>query len=208
MDENKKITYSSNSNKSREEASREQRKLPEKKIERVVSGEVKVKKKGFFSKMRDNLVSDDASSVKSYIFNDVLIPSFKKAVSDIVTNGIDIMLYGEARHSNKSTNSSRVSYTKFYDRDSDTRYRNNRSNYSYNDVVVPTKADGERILDVLDDTIATYGCASVADFYDAVGVSTQYTDNNYGWTSIASARVVPVTDGWRIDLPRAMPINN
>lgn len=207
MDENKKIIYSSNSNKSREEASREQRKLPEKKIERVVTGEVKVKKKGFFSKMRDNLVSDDASSVKSYIFNDVLIPSFKKAVSDIVTNGIDIMLYGEARHSNKSTNGSRVSYTKFYDRDSDTRYRNNRSNYSYNDVVVPTKADGERILDVLDDTIATYGCASVADFYDAVGVSTQYTDNNYGWTSIASARVVPVTDGWRIDLPRAMPIN-
>lgn len=208
MDEIKKITYGSNSNKSREEAAREQRKLPEKKIERVVTGEVKVKKKGFFSKMRDNLVSDDASSVKSYIFNDVLIPSFKKAVSDIVTNGIDIMLYGEARHSNKSNNSSRVSYTKFYDRDSDNRYRGSRSAYSYNDIVVPTKADGERILDVLDDTISTYGCASVADFYDAVGVSTQYTDNNYGWTSIASARVVPVTDGWRIDLPRAMPINN
>lgn len=206
MDDIQKIGYGSNSNKSKEVAASGLR-PPEKKIERVVQSDVKVKKKGFLSKMREALISDDSASVKSYIFNDVLIPSFKRAVSDIITNGIDIILYGEARHSNKSSNS-RVSYTKYYDSSRDERYSSpRRSDYSYNDIVVPTRAEAERVLDVLDDTIAQYGVASVADFYDTVGVTGQYTDNNFGWKSIAGAQVRGVRDGWQIYLPRPIQIN-
>lgn len=205
MDEIQKLSYGSNSNKSKEVMTSVPR-PPEKKVDRVVQSEVKVKKKGFLSKMREALISDDSASVKSYIFNDVLIPSFKKAVSDIITNGIDIILYGEARHSSKSSGS-RVSYTKYYDSSRDERYSSRRSDYSYNDIIVPSRAEAERVLDVLDETISAYGVASVADFYDTVGVTGQYIDNNFGWKSLAGAQVRPSRDGWQIYLPRPMPIN-
>lgn len=202
MDNNYIPDYPTNSYKSKQPDTN-----PEKKINKVVD-DVKVKKKTGFSKFKEALISDDTGSVKSYILNDVLIPSFKKAISDIVTNGIDIILYGESRHSSKSNNGSRISYTSYYNRESDNSYRSTRSGYDYNNIVVSSKAEAERVLEALDDVIASYGIASVADFYDLVGVTGQYTDNNYGWRSITTAKSVPTRDGWLIVLPKAMPIRS
>ena len=42
---------------------------------------------------------------------------------------------------------------------------------------------------------------------DLVGVTGNYTDNKYGWTNIRNAEVVRVRDGYRIKLPRALPID-
>ena len=73
--------YTSNSHKSREAI--EDKTLPEKKVEAVVSAPVKTKKRGGFRKFTDVIVAEDAANVKSYIFTDVLIPAIKKAISDI-----------------------------------------------------------------------------------------------------------------------------
>ena len=78
--------YKSNSYKSKEN------KPPEKNVKKVVSGSAKVKKKSDLSKVKDAFISEDAHNVTSYILMDVLIPAVKKAVSDIVTNGIDMIL--------------------------------------------------------------------------------------------------------------------
>ena len=53
-----------------------------------------------------------------------------------------------------------------------------------------------------------YGLVRVADFYDLVGVTGNYTDNKYGWTNIRSAEIVRLRDGgYVIKLPRAMQID-
>ena len=62
------------------------------------------------------------------------------------------------------------------------------------------------VLARMDELIDTYGMVSVADLYDLVGISGNYTDNKYGWTNIKSARIVRVRDGYRIEMPRAMVI--
>mgnify|MGYP004450855969 CR=1 FL=1 len=82
--------YPSNSHKAREE-------VAEKKVEKVVSGKTSTKKKSGMRKLSDTFLSEDVSNVKSYIFSEVLLPAAKKLVSDIVTNGIDMLLYGEIR---------------------------------------------------------------------------------------------------------------
>ena len=46
-------------------------------------------------KFADVFISEDVNNVKSYIVMDVLVPAIKKAISDIVTNGIDMILYGK-----------------------------------------------------------------------------------------------------------------
>ena len=59
----------------------------------------------------------------------------------------------------------------------------------------------------MDDLIETYGLVSVADFYDLVGVTGDYTDNKYGWTDLRNANVIRVRDGYMIKLPRALLLN-
>lgn len=118
-------------------------------------------------------------------------------------------MYGEARHTTKNNANSRISYSSYYNRGNEPRYEQRRSNYICDDIVVPSRAEAEKVLDVLCEAISQYGIASVADFYDAVGItSNQYTDYNYGWTNLSAAKTVPVRDGWVIVLPQPMPINN
>lgn len=198
--------YVSNSYKSKEEAAKKQ----EKKIERVVSGPVKQKKKSEIRKLTDVFVSEDVTNVKSYILMDVLVPAIKKAVSDIVTNGIDMILYGESGRSQKrSSGASRVSYRSYYDKERDRRdYEPRaRTGYDFDEYILNNRGEAEEVLSQMDDLIATYGLVSVADYCELIGVRGNYTDNNYGWTNIRSARVVPVRDGYVIKLPRAMPLN-
>ena len=184
-----------------------------KKVEKVISGKVKTKKKSEISKFADVFISEDASNVKSYIFMDVLVPAIKKAISDIVTDGIDMILYGETgrskRRSSGSNNSSYVSYNRYSDRDRrderrETSYRSAR--YDFDDVTFDRKSDAEITLDKMDEIIETYGVVTVADLYDLIEVSGNYTDSKYGWTNLSSAEIIHVRDGYKLKLPRVRPV--
>lgn len=193
--------YASNSHKSRAEAAKQDHK-----VEKVVSGTVKTKKKTGLNKMANVFISEDAGNVKSYILMDVLVPAVKKAISDIVTNGIEMMLYGETGRK-KNSNSSRISYRDYYKDDRRSRDRVvSRSSYDYDDIILETRGEAEDVLSRMDEIMDTYGIVSVADFYDLVGVTGSFTDNKYGWTNIRSANVLRTRDGYMIKLPKATPI--
>lgn len=198
--------YKPNSNKYKEEQALANKE--EKKIEKVVTGKVITKKEGFFSKMFRGLISEDAKDVKSYVFGDVLIPAIKKAISDIVSDGIDIILYGESSGKKRRSPAERVSYRSYYDRSNDYRRPSPvYSDYSYDNIILETRGEAEEVLARMDELIDTYKLVSVADLKDLVGITGNYTDNRYGWTSIRSAEVVRVRDGYTIKMPRPMPID-
>ena len=81
------------------------------------------------------------------------------------------------------------------------------SRYSYDTITLDTRGEAEEVLARMDEIIDTYKMVRVADFYDLVGVTGNYTDNKYGWTNIRNAEVIRVRDGYRIKLPRALPID-
>ena len=193
--------YKSNSHKSKEENS-------EKKVEKIVTGSVRSKKKNELNKLADVFIAEDISNVKSYILQDIIIPAIKTAISDVVTNGIDMILYGETGKTKKST-SSRVSYRDYYssnDRKSSYSSASRRS-YSYDDIILDNRAEAEEVLVRMDELIEAYGVASVGDLYDLVGLTGDYTDNKYGWTNLRSAQAVRVRDGYLLKLPKALPLN-
>ena len=181
----------------------------EKKVQKVVRGKVKTKKKK--TSLKDIFISEDAANVKSYVFMDVLVPAVKKAISDIVRDGIDMILYGEARSRKSSSNASYVSYRSYSDRDrrEERRYSDSRvrSAYSYDDIILENRGEAEDVLTRMDELIDTYGIVSVADMYDLVGISGNYTDNKYGWTNLRNAEPVRVRDGYMLKLPKPGPIN-
>jgi hypothetical protein len=177
-------------------------------VQKVTKGKVKMKKKSEFHKLADTFISEDASKVKSYVVGDVLIPAIKKAISDIVTNGIDMILYGETGRSKRST-SSRVSYRDYYDSRRDDRRPDTsslRSRYDFNDVIFESREEAKEVLERMDELIDLYGVASIADFYDLAGITGNYTDNKYGWTNLSAADIVRVRDGYMIKLPRVRPL--
>ena len=73
--------------------------------------------------------------------------------------------------------------------------------------VFDTRKEAEEVLDRMDDLIDTYGVVSVADLYDLVGISGNYTDNKYGWTNLRNADVQRVRDGYLLKLPKALPFD-
>jgi len=199
--------YKPNSHKYKEDQNRSS---PEKKVEKVIAGTVKSKKKSEIRKFTDVFISEDIDNVKSYILLDVLIPAIKKAISDIVTNGIDMILYGETGKIKSNSTASKVSYRSYYDG------RNGRRDYSairtkisynYDDIIFDNRGEAEDVLSRMDELISTYGLVSVADLYDLVGVTGNYTDNKYGWTNIRNASVIRVRDGYMLKLPKALPLD-
>ena len=126
--------YKSNSDKARQEQQ------SEKKVEAVITGAAKTRKKGEMQKFADVFIAEDANNVKSYILMEVIVPAVKKAISDIVTTGIDMILYGEAGRSKKNGTASKVSYRNYYDQGGD-RVRagsvgNRRNTPDYDDMIL------------------------------------------------------------------------
>ena len=199
--------YKPNSHKSKEE----NKALPDEreKLEKIIKGTAKTKKNEM-RKLRDVFISEDVKSVKSYIFMDVLVPSIKDAIEDIVTNGIRMILRGETS-ARKSSSASKISYNRIYDsKINNDRFARDSSpspRYSYNDIILESRGEAEDVIDRMEEIIEEYGFVRVADLYDLVGVTGDYTDNKYGWTNIRSAEPVRVRNGYMLRLPRAIPLN-
>lgn len=182
---------------------------PDKKLEKVVNGEAKTRKKSEVKKFANIFVPEDVENVKSYILIDVIVPGIKNAIADVVS----IMLFGEAgRLGARNTKGSRVSYQRYYDDRRDDRRDYGRpraaAGFEYDDIVFETRGDADLVLDQLESAIHTYGIVSVADLYDLAGITCRsYTANKYGWTDIQSGKVVRIRDGYILELPRTVQIN-
>lgn len=194
--------YKSNSYRSKELPKEPLKERP--KVEKVVEGRVRSKKKGYLHKCAEVFISEDVSSVKSYLIMDVLIPNIKKAISD----GVDMILYGDTGRGKRMSTSKTPYHRAYYEKSNDTpRSPRLRSGYDFDDIILDTRGDAERVLSQLDDIIDTYGIASVADMYDLVGKSGNYTDCKYGWTDLRMASVVRTGDGYMLKLPKALPLD-
>ena len=185
----------------------------EKKVNKVVEGAVKTQQKGKARKFADVFVHEDISTVKSWVFQDVIVPAITDLVEDIVTNGIRMILRGETGSRKKRDRDGYVSYRDYSrrddrdrDRDRDRR-RDSGSRFDYEDLIFESRGDAEAVLNELEDAIDQYGLVSVAELYDAAGKTAPYTANRYGWTNLRHADISRVRGGYVIRLPRAVPID-
>lgn len=202
--------YKPISQKSKTEQNRPQEERQ--KLQKVVKGTVRTKKKSELHKFADVFISEDVENVKSYILMDLIIPGIKRILFDIVTDGADMFLFGGNGRHKKNTPSSSVSYRSYYDQKDNRRYTDDRpkvrTRYEREDIVLDSRGEAEEVLERMSELIDTYGMVTVADLYDLIGKSCEYTDNKYGWTNIRNAEAVRCRDGgYLLKLPKALPIN-
>ena len=202
------MNYKPNSHKYKEE---QKAANDEKRAEKVVQGKVKVKKKGEVRKFADVFVAEDAHNVKDYLITEVAIPAIKNTIIDLITNGVTMLFNGETSTKTRRRSGDYVSYRDYSnrDRDRDRRDVSVRGQFDLDDLVFGSRRDAEATLEQMDDMIDRYGWATVLDLYESadLGGSAPYTANKYGWTSLRSAEIIKVRDGYVIKLPKAQPLD-
>ena len=175
----------------------------------VVKGKVIKKKQSIGKKMRGMIDGDESADVGSYIVYDVLLPAFKNTLAEMVSGGIEMLLFGERRGSRTDRNrgKSYVSYNTASKQQRPEPSQRNRSLHNFEEIVLESRGEAEEVLSRLVDLVDEYGQVSVADLYDLVGTTSNFTDNKYGWLNLGRATVSRVRGGYLIDLPKTVVLD-
>ena len=164
----------------------------------------RVKRESTTKKVIGEIIKEDARSVGETVLWDVVVPTVKNLISDVITRGIDSMLYGDSRPAR-----SRYGYSDYsgYSRPKERRNRpverrERRSSRlaepERNEIIFDTRSDASDVIDRMSDLIDQYGQASLADLNALIGASSNFIDDNWGWTDMGSFNIRQVRDGFML----------
>lgn len=202
-------SFPGNSDKSREGAA------PAKKETKVIA-KAKVSKSSPIKEALKTFFVNDLPDIANHLVIDVAIPAAKNAITDMVTQGIQQLLYGavDVNRGRSGTytsygSSSRTTYTR--GTPNNVRYLEPRgsvrqSSVRVDDLVFDTKSDATEVIEYLAETIERYGQISVAALYSSVGIQPKYTDERWGWTTLDAFELRSSRDGWIIVSDSPEPI--
>ena len=165
-----------------------------------------LKKKSLGEKLKEVFIGEDIQNVGDYILKEVIVPTIKNTVVDIIQNGISLLIFGENNRNDRRRNGQYVSYGSYSSNNSRNSRRDDRRNApaSKGDIIFDSRGDAQAVLDHLLDILDTYRAVTVANFYEAADVPSNYQDRKWGWTDLRYAEVrMARGGGWYIDLPNA-----
>jgi len=207
----------SNSHSARSSSEKE----PREAVQRVVQGEVVVRKKPRLKRLTGAFFANRADVVAEMVTKDVLLPSFRNLLADSAYSFIDRMIFADGRGRASSRNFVQGVVTSIgsygLQQPPQTNYagigrgapqhqqpalsHTARARHDFREVVIPTRLEAEAVLDALFNRIAMYNAVTVADFLELCGVTAEWTDDKYGWSDIRGTGILRVGPGFVIDLP-------
>ena len=196
-----------------------------KKVEKIVDGAVITRKKPLSKRFTEQFFGGDLRTAKAFILFEILIPAAKDAIADSVSQGFEKMLWGEVRSTSRRPGGFRgagatnyINYQRFAQptigRRDDPRAvlplpglsHRSRATHDFNEIILATRIEAETVIERLFDLISKYDSATVADLYDLVGVTSQFTDDQWGWIDIRGAEVIRTRHGYLLNLPKPEPL--
>jgi hypothetical protein len=170
---------------------------PNKDISPVTTGRVRTKQAGFSTQVRD---------IGNGLFESIIVPAVKDAIVAFFTNGVSQVIFGQ--ETNTRGRSRHRSYNRMYDNEEPVR-RTRRSQGRvvhrpepvYEDIFFENRQDAGAVLGRMMELVGEYGWASLGDLYSLVGMSSNFTNERYGWDQLSHCRVHYSPEGYYIDLP-------
>lgn len=184
-------------------------------IQPVVTGEASKRKKSEIQKAADSFIVEDAKTVGAALLADIIVPTIKKTISELIKNGVDMFLYGKVEKTSSTTvrRESNPSYKRYYDRVEtiDIPKRASRSSIEYEELVYNTFDDAEEVRISMLDSVKKRGVVTIADMYKFSKIETDnYMYNSWGWGSITGSAVKAIIENgerkYIIKLPKPIPI--
>ena len=206
-------------NQKREQPADKPDEATEKETPEIIAQGIK-RKKSVGKRFMEAFTGDDVQNVAQYVFWDVLIPAAKSAILDAITTGIERTLYGDSRPRSSVGGGYRTtgSYTSYNraSKPTSTRYdsgwkpraerqmsRSARASHNFSEIILETRAQAEDVLEKLIDLIDRFDVASVSNLYAMVGVTGEFTDDQWGWNieskPFFNFRKIP--QGYLLELP-------
>lgn len=210
------MDYSSNSH--RDKKTSKDVETEKVKVEKVVEGEVVIKKPSLGTKIKDLFVNADAKGVLIYVGMEVLLPAARNAIVDGATKGIERMVYGDSPRRPTYGAGPRVTYNRPVDRGyrPDRPYPNAINTRAYpvpsagrrssEEIVLASREEAELVLERMGDILDMYNVVQMSDMKELIGIATTHVDNKWGWDNLSDARVRQIREGYLLDLPPANPI--
>lgn len=199
------VSLPGNADKAKEGAS------PEKKV----IAKAKVQKKSAIKEALRSFFVQDLPEIAEHLVVDVAIPAAKNAITDMVTQGIQQLLYGEVDPRRRSTSG----YTSYSSSSRSDRGRGSYESRRYErreprqpkptnveDLVFDTRGDAVDVIDFIVEQIEDYGQVSVADLMSSVGIQPRYTDERWGWTTTDAFEIRQIREGWLVSADRPEPL--
>lgn len=212
--------YPGNSNKAKAPV---EEKPETKKIESVVTGGVTRRKTPLGKRFVETFIGGDARSVAGYVVLEVLVPAAKDMVADAFSQGVERMIYGEVRSASRRSGhrpgggNGYVSYNRISQGNNRPRSgldefarrepsRRARGTHDFDEIIIATRVEADEVITRLYDILEQYEVATVADLYELVGITPNYTDGKWGWASLSGAGVNRIREGYLLNLPKPEPV--
>jgi hypothetical protein len=200
---------------------------PEKKIEKVVSGEVQRRKPTLGKRIKTVFMGGDSQSVKDYVLLEVIIPAFKDTIADAVTGGIERMIFGESyrprpgrrgaygpgahnafNYAAISARNAGMAPGRFQNDPRNHLSRQAQGSHTFDEVIFPSRADAEAVLTQMFELLDQFEVVAVSDFLELSGVSGNFTDHRFGWTDLRGVQAHRTRGGgYILGLPPTEPID-
>lgn len=208
------VDYSNAGEASKDKNEKSNKEQPTKDIQKVVTGDVVVKKKPFGSKFKEVFFGGDFKMTMRYLAGDVLLPAFRNLLVDATTKGVERIVYGQVQQRPSSSTSYRPITN--YRGISNPIRQDPRSNVylpdqaprrtvsvrrEMNEVIVASKEDAEHIIERMIDVIDQFESISLADLHTMLGLPSTPVENKWGWRYIKDATVQHVAEGFLIRFP-------
>jgi len=190
----------------------------DKRLVKVVTGEVIRKPETLGHKFRNVFFGGDIKASARFVAADVMLPAFRDLLVDAIVNGAKGVIYGDTTARRRSAEyRPRVQYSNPINRSSTRDLREPRDRRAYlpdqphpyrnqeridrQDIVLARKEDAEIVVERLIDVVDKFEVASLADYYELVGLPSSHVDHKWGWTYLNNIEIRQTRDGYIIDLP-------
>jgi hypothetical protein len=197
------------------EVETEEGKVEKPKMKKVVHSKPTKVKRSLVGRLVNGVMGPEGiPSIGSYVNDEIIKPAVKNIIYDAITSGLSRALNLDYRHpksghqtygTQRPVNYANRSHTPSSRRapHHEERKTVRPSRYGVEDYVIEERYDAAHVLTTLTENADMYDNVSVADYYDLIGVASNFTDNSYGWTidTITQASILPVQGGYIIKFP-------
>ena len=188
------------------------------KLEPVTTGKVTIRKKPLGRRFLDTFLQGNPGGAAQYVLMDVIVPAVRDVVTDAISQGLEKLIYGDARSSSRRTGQrpgggvGHISYNRYAtstpawkkDREDPrpTLSRQARAAHNFDEIVLETRVEVLAVLDAMAEQITKYGQVSVGTMYDLCNYTASFTDEKWGWSDLSDAQPRRVTGGYLLDMPK------
>lgn len=174
---------------------------PQHNPKQVVKGNLKT---GLSTRIVGGFLAEKGKNMGHHLLFEVLWPAVKSMLYDMGIGALDSVLPGESRKNPYNRNG----YVVRYDRPTANKEltATDRIYHNFNAVTFATYGEAKVLLDTMKDAVACYGKVTVGDFYVYAGIRQDFSDNNYGWYDLSTAKIVASGREWSVRLPVTVPI--